>query len=841
MEPFLDLHYPASDIPAQARQLYVSNLVRYIPDVGYQPVPVLPWLDTERLQPLDMSHAVLRSVSPMHVRYLRNMGVASTLTLSLLVDGRLWGLIACHHGTPTALPLRLRRACYALAVTAGYMTGWFASQQRLEAQAEAARSQAAIVEAFNQVQVPLPDIIEHCAASLQQLVSASGGAFWRGDQVLPFGLWPSSARGESVLRYVRHAFETSQADRIDTECADLQPALAPEELRHVCGVLAIKFDGFASSGIVWLRPEYRREVSWGGDPDKPVQVETDASGQPVLSPRSSFARWSTLVKGRSRPWSDLDREAAASLSALRQVLEVREALAQVSLSDQNFRSLVTLQSDAYWQTDERRHLSTMSKPLPFEHGTLEGRTLPALFAPVCEPAGVAALRQALADQRPFRGLRLLGPEGADGRDGFVLQINGAPMHDAGGATIGWHGTLSDMTHEVAVEAAMRQKTAAELASLTKSKFLSQVSHELRTPLNAVLGFSQLVIADPTTPTRQRENIQHVYQAGNWLLTMISDLLDLSKIETGHLAVGMAPVEVDRLFEDVRPMLAAQAAERSIGLQLPAPGVSLWVRADAGRLLQVLVNLGSNAIKYNRPGGQVRLSASDGPGADEVRIEVADTGDGLTPAQIEHLFEPFNRLGRESMSVGGTGIGLVITKQLVALMGGRIEVDSDAGRGSRFSVILAKAAPGVDPVGADATPPATAAPTRGRDTHPTLRVCYVEDDPVNELLMRTFVADRLGFDYMSAATAEQGLQLARERRPAVMLIDLNLPGRNGAWLASAIRADAALDDLCLIAVTADATPQTREQLLAAGFEVCWSKPVNLAQVEQFLRAASQQAD
>ena len=119
MESFYDLHYPASDIPAQARALYASNLVRYIADVGYEPVPVLPWLSNEHLEPLDMSHAMLRSVSPMHIQYLRNMGVASSLSLSLLIDGRLWGLIACHHRQPTTLSMRLRRACHALSVTVG--------------------------------------------------------------------------------------------------------------------------------------------------------------------------------------------------------------------------------------------------------------------------------------------------------------------------------------------------------------------------------------------------------------------------------------------------------------------------------------------------------------------------------------------------------------------------------------------------------------------------------------------------------------------------------------------------------------------------------------------------
>jgi len=827
MESFLNLHYPASDIPAQARELYVANLVRYIADVGYVPVPVLPWLDTERLQPLDMSHAALRSVSPMHIQYLQNMGVASTLTLSLLVDGRLWGLIACHHRQPTALPLRLRRACYALAVTAGYMTGWFASQQRIATSAEVAKTQALVLDAFNQVQVPLGDVIEHCSTPLLQMVQASGGAFWRGDTVLPFGQWPAGPRGESVLRYVRHAFETSISQQIDTECAELQPPLEAAELREVCGVMAIKFDGFASSGMVWLRPEHRHEVMWGGDPDKPVDVKLDANGRPVLAPRSSFARWTTIVKGKSRPWTDIDREAVASLAAVRQVLVVRESLAQVSLSDRQFRSLVTLQSDAYWQTDPDGHISAMSKPLPFDHPMLQTTTLPELFMAVGECEGAKELGAALAGQGAFRALRVVVRKAAE-QTPLTFLLSGEPLRDGYGLAMGWHGTLSDVTRDAQVDAAMREKAAAELASLTKSKFLSQLSHELRTPLNAVLGFSQLVLTDPTTPIAQREQIRHAYDAAQWLLTMITDLLDLSRIETGNLTVTMAPVDVRALLTEVAAVVANEAADMGVAIDLPDTETIAWAYADRSRLCQVLVNLLSNAVKYNQRAGRVHVSIAPSVEPDRVRISVEDSGAGLTPQQIEHLFEPFNRLGREGKNISGSGIGLVITRHLVELMGGRIAVESQPGRGSSFTVDLRRADVGAPTL--LAALPAVAAPSQPHGTS----VLYVEDDPVNELLMRTVIEDRLGYRYASAITAEEGLALARKLRPVVMLVDLNLPDHDGVWLAERVLEAPELGGIRLIALTADATAQTRERLLAAGFRGCWTKPVEINEVDRGLR-------
>jgi signal transduction histidine kinase len=238
-----------------------------------------------------------------------------------------------------------------------------------------------------------------------------------------------------------------------------------------------------------------------------------------------------------------------------------------------------------------------------------------------------------------------------------------------------------------MHAAMQHKAAAELASLTKSKFLSQVSHELRTPLNAVLGFSQLVLMDPTTPAAQRHQIQHIHDAGKWLLTMVTDLLDLSRIETGNLSVTLSAVDTHALLTEVKAVVETDAAKMGVDIDLPGVDAFVWVQADRSRLCQVFVNLLSNAVKYNRQGGQVRVSIHSLPATDRVIITFEDTGAGMSPQQIEHLFEPFNRLGRERQNISGSGIGLVITRQLLQLMDGQIEVNSQPGMGSRFSVDL----------------------------------------------------------------------------------------------------------------------------------------------------------
>ncbi len=701
MESFHALHYPASDIPAQARELYRSNLVRYIADVDYTPVPVLPWLDSQRQQPLDLSHSALRSVSPIHLRYLRNMGVGSTLTLSLLVDGRLWGLVACHHRTPHVQPMRLRRAGHALAVTAGYMLGWHEQRQRIAQTRRVAHSQSRVVEAFNQLQAPLADVVEDSSAALLRVAQAQGGAFWRDGQVLPFGQWPAGAAGAALLGLARRELETATEDIWHTEAAVPRTAEAapdgiaePQPVRGF-GLITVRLDAFASSGIVWLRPERRRETAWGGDPDKPAQVETGADGRPVLNPRNSFARWLTVVAGRCQPWTDSDVEAVRSLRALAPVLTVRDSLVQLGLSDRRFRSLVALQSDVYCKLDAEGRVLTLSKALPAGFGPVEGQTLTALLGVHCAAAELAALEDALRSGQPFRDVRLHGRVAPDAPE-FFLKISGEPLVDPGGEGSGWHGTITDTTQDVAAEAALRLRDAAELANRTKSKFLSRMSHELRTPLNAVLGFSQLLLMDGGLTQSQRDRIRHIERAGDWLLVMISDLMDLSQIESGSVSVTLEAVDLRAVIGETLDLLEGQAAAADITVVHDAAGPPAWVRADRSRLKQVLLNLGSNALKYNHAYGEMQVAVRLDAARGRTRVEVRDSGAGLTPAQIAQLFQPFNRLGRENDGIQGTGIGLVIAKQLVEAMGGQISVDSRPGDGSTFAVTLVSAEPASAP-------------------------------------------------------------------------------------------------------------------------------------------------
>ncbi len=691
MVSFKQMHFPASDIPPQARELYRANLVRYIPDVDYTPGAMLAADDLHALGPLDMSFAVLRSVSPMHLQYLRNMGVRSTLVISLMVEGQLWGLIAGHHRTPTALPMGLRNACNVLSTTAGFTISGAEQRARDRAAAKACELAAALSARWHDLRVPTRDVVDQCAGALLQVVGASGGALWQAGQLFPFGHWPDGECGTAIVASARLQLEASGRDLFSTDHVAAVSTRTKDASSGGWGLMAIRLDAEAAAGIVWLRPEHRQQMDWGGDPDAPAQVTLDASGQPYLTPRASFARWEHEFEGRCRAWSAADQAAARSLLTLRQALLLRSTLAKIDLGEQRFSRLVALQSDIYWQTDAQGRLVVLSRPLPCGHGPAAGGlTLPELLAESCDATTLDALGRAFSGSAPIGPLRVSGHTAAGER--VDLQLGGEPIRDALNQVVGWHGTIADLTQEIAAQEAQRAREAAELTSIAKTRFLSQVSHELQTPLTTVIGFSELLLLDASLTPVQREPLQLIRKAGAWLQAMIGDLLDLSRVETGNLRVTLADVVVRPLIDDALELVRIQAADKDMHFVVDGFQSPLTVRADPVRLKQVLLNLATNAVKYSHPSSTVTISVTPDRARGRVRIAMKDTGLGMSAEQRAQLFQPFNRLGRETGQTAGAGIGLVLAKHLVEAMDGALAVETVLGRGSCFSVSLALVQP-----------------------------------------------------------------------------------------------------------------------------------------------------
>jgi signal transduction histidine kinase/ActR/RegA family two-component response regulator len=386
--------------------------------------------------------------------------------------------------------------------------------------------------------------------------------------------------------------------------------------------------------------------------------------------------------------------------------------------------------------------------------------------------------------------------------------------------------LANSDLELAIEEARN-------ANQAKSAFLSSMSHELRTPLNAILGFAQILAADnlPTTPEQKKEFAGHILKSGRHLLTLINEILDLAKVEAGALTLSMEPVCLSEVLLECRTMIEPLAAARGIRVQFPTadePGhAAALVQADRTRLKQVLLNLLSNAVKYNREGGTVTLECI-ACGPDRLRLSVADTGMGLRPDQVAALFQPFNRLGQENSAQEGTGIGLVFTRRLVELMKGEIGVTSTPGVGSTFWIELSAAAPlahlpaATQDAGHAAALPGAAAPRL---------ILYIEDNPANLRLVQEIVGFRSDLSLLSAPDGHAGLALAHTHRPAIILMDLNLPGMNGFEVLAQLRRDPETAHIPAIALTANAMPRDIERGLSAGFARYLTKPIDIEQFNE----------
>ncbi len=376
--------------------------------------------------------------------------------------------------------------------------------------------------------------------------------------------------------------------------------------------------------------------------------------------------------------------------------------------------------------------------------------------------------------------------------------------------------------------------AAQTANHAKSDFLFNMSHELRTPLNAILGFAQLMQSATTAPTpAQEQSLMHIVKGGWYLLELINHTLDLAAIEAGKLSVSLGTVPMDEVLQDCAVNIAPLATERALVVTYPEPNPAHLVHADPIRVKQVLLNLLSNGVKYNRHGGSITVRCTLTAGQ-RLRISVQDTGQGMTPDQLEHLFEPFNRLGQEKLAEVGTGIGLVLCDRLIKLMDGLIGVDSTAGQGSNFWFELPLAF-------SDAAPAATAqkltpegeravALPQTQQTPLVQTVLHVNDNPSNLALVAQLLAQRPQYRLLSASHGGLGLEFARAHLPTVILMDVSLPDMSGTEVLKMLRADPVTTHMPVIALSANALPREIQRGLEAGFFRYVSKPI---QVHEFL--------
>jgi PAS domain S-box-containing protein len=580
-------------------------------------------------------------------------------------------------------------------------------------------------------------------------------------------------------------------------------------------------------------------------PDSPLTQNASTDSGPMLRRRAdAIAAATATASDTLEPLVNLSlEETRAVLHELRvhqielgmQNEELRRSQVQLDTSRALYFDLYDLAPVGYCTLGQQGHIVQAN----LTAGTLLGLTRSQLIG---KPISRFILRENQDVYYLFRKTLLETGEShscelqmvRDNGVAFWAHLVVSEMVDTDGVTV-HRLVLSDVSDRKLMEQALLAKNAeledakrvADKANRAKSEFLSSMSHELRTPLNAILGFAQLIEAGEPPPTPgQQSRVEQILKAGWYLLELVNEILDLAVIESGSVSMALEPLRLSEVLADCQAMIEPLAQASGITVSYCPLDAPRWVQADRIHLKQVLVNLINNAIKYNQTNGSVEVSCSTGPRG-RVRISVRDTGKGLSVEKLGQLFQPFNRLGQETGSVKGTGIGLVVSKRLVELMNGEIGVNSTEGVGTDFWVEFdqARGTPLVTGAGAgDLQERLKSAPQDTNAIQHTL--LYVEDNLQNLQLVEALIARRPQLRLLTARDGPSGITLARRRQPAIILMDISLPGMSGLQALKLLREDPATQHIPVLALSANAMASDIEQGMAAGFFRYITKPIKI---------------
>lgn len=724
LESFLGLHYPATDIPVPARKLFYRNWIRQIPNVNYAPASLLPADLSLTEAPLDLSPCILRGVSPYHIQYLQNMGVAGSLSISLIDNRRLWGLIACHHYSPRLLDYETRRTCEFI--------GQFASIELVHQQerelnhyrTQVKTIQDKLQQAFFRESNFIEQVLTRNHQQLLDLVYAQGAAILLDGSLTLIGQTPAEDEVYDLVTWLKQQESQFQEDRVFvTDSLSQQYPAAKQFKDKASGVLAISIVlsqvKQKSYHILWFRPEQIQTVNWAGKPQDSITI--NELGEMHLCPRKSFELWKETVRAQSYPWQAAEREAA---------FEMRNTL--------------------------------MLAVLEFSQAALE-------------------------------------------------------------------------------QAAER----AAIANRAKSQFLAKMSHELRTPLNAILGFTQVMNRNPHVPAEFQDHLGIINRSGEHLLTLINDVLEMSRIEAGQLSLSESCFDLFKLIRSIQEMFALKASEKRILLRIEqAATVPHYTCGDEAKLRQILINLLNNAIKFTH-NGQVTLTVSvvcnqsryssnqllhqvqDNKLANKsnepvtLQFAVEDTGCGIPASELESIFEAFMQTER-GRYVTGTGLGLSISRQFARLMGGDITVKSTPNEGSTFTCQVSLFLPeSIDLVKAEESDKVIGL----EPGQPTYRILVAEDVPENRQLMITLLT-AIGFEVETAQNGAEAIAQWQNWQPHLIFMDIEMPIMDGYAATRHIRAKEVQNQqqhTPIIALTAYAFEDDRTASLEVGCNEHIAKP------------------
>ena len=526
-------------------------------------------------------------------------------------------------------------------------------------------------------------------------------------------------------------------------------------------------------------------------------------------------------------------------TARKKIEEEQKELSQ-RLQDQQFytRNLIEANIDAITTTDPSGIITDVNKQMEALTGCTREELIGAPFKDYfTDPALAEVGIERVLKKKKISNYELT-VRARSGKE-TVVSFNANIFYDRDCKLRGIFFGARDVTERKRLDKALLEKnlelesarSVAEKANLAKSDFLSSMSHELRTPLGAILGFAQLMESGKPEPTpAQKRSIDQILKAGWYLLELINEILDLALIESGKLSLSLEPVSLEQVLHECEIMVEPQAKERNIQVIFSGTEASYFVKADRTRVKQLLLNLLSNAIKYNKEYGTITVSYTLNP-PDFIRISVRDTGAGLTPEQLAQLFQPFNRLGQKGDVEEGTGIGLVVCKRLVELMGGVIGVESTIGEGSVFWFELLLTTE--QQAASDQDQNVTIAEVDDQADELKSTVLYVEDNPANLMLVEDLLARRSDFRLLSAKEAITGIEIARTALPDIILMDINLPGISGIDALKILADIPETAHIPVVALSSNAIPRDIEKGLAAGFFRYLTKPIKVTEFMETL--------